>query len=211
MRKGIDLRHYKRKALFSAFKDRDIPYFATTSNVDITNIKKFAKDNNISFFISISFVICKAINSIPELRHRIIDNELYEFNRVDPAYTVLLDDDTFSFCDGRDFDDFMEYLQYAKEIIGKAKTNPNLDNNEKHNMFFITNVPWFSFTSFVHPYYKKYGSIPIVTVGKYLEQGDKLILPIAIQVHHGVVDGIHVGKFYSSVSYMCISPSEWLK
>ncbi len=211
MMQKIDMRHYMRKAQFNAFKDREIPYFATTSNVDITNMKKILDNNNLGFFISVSFIICKAINSIPELRHRIIGDELFEFNRVDPAYTVLLDDDTFSFCDGRYFDDFTEYLKYAKEAIGKAKTCPDLDNKEKQHMFFITNIPWFTFTSFVHPYYQKYGSIPIITVGKYAIQSDKLILPIAIQVHHGVVDGVHVGKFYSSVSYMCMNPSEWLK
>lgn len=63
-------------------------------------------------------------------------------------------------------------------------------------MFFITSVPWFSFTAFTHPYDEKYGSIPILTIGKYFNEGDRTLLPVSVQVHHGLVDGIHVGRFY---------------
>lgn len=206
----IDLATYKRRGMLAAFKDRDIPFFSTTSPVDITNLKKFVDKQGCGFFLSISFLITKSVNLVPELRQRIIDGDLFEFSRVDPGYTVLLEDETFSFCDSRYFDSFADYRQYSQAKIREVKACPDQGFGEKHHMFFITNIPWFSFTSLVHPYDKKYGYIPVVAIGKYYQQGEQLLVPIGIQVNHGLVDGIHVGKFYQQLSAMCDRPELWL-
>jgi chloramphenicol O-acetyltransferase type A len=206
----IDLATYKRRGMLEAFKDRDIPFFSTTSHVDITNLKKFIDSHKSGFFLAISFLITKSVNLIPELRHRIIDGDLFEFSRVDPGYTVLLDDETFSFCDSSYVDSFKAYSELSAAKIKAVKDCPDHGFEEKHHMFFITNIPWFSFTSIVHPYDKKYGYIPVIAIGKYFKEGDKLLVPIGIQVHHGLVDGIHVGKFYQNLSNMCYTPEVWL-
>lgn len=36
--------------------------------------------------------------------------------------------------------------------------------------------------------------LPIFTLGKYFEENEKRMIPLAIQVHHAVCDGYHVGK-----------------
>ena len=36
---------------------------------------------------------------------------------------------------------------------------------------------------------------PIFTVGKYFEREGKLVLPLAVRVHHAVCDGYHVAMF----------------
>ena len=45
--------------------------------------------------------------------------------------------------------------------------------------------------------------LPIFTIGKYFEQGEKILLPLAIQVHHGVCDGFHLSRFINDLE-------EWL-
>ena len=37
--------------------------------------------------------------------------------------------------------------------------------------------------------------LPIFTMGKFFERDGKRLLPLAIQVHHAVCDGYHVGVF----------------
>ena len=37
--------------------------------------------------------------------------------------------------------------------------------------------------------------LPIFTMGKYFERDGKRLLPLAIQVHHAVCDGYHIGVF----------------
>ena len=43
----------------------------------------------------------------------------------------------------------------------------------------------------------------IFTIGKYFEQGEKILLSLAIQVHHGVCDGFHLSRFINDLQ-------EWL-
>ena len=209
--KKIDLEKYPRRALLEAFKNRDMPVFSVTASIDINEFKMFVDRRRHGFFVSLSFLISKAVNLVPELRHRLIDGELVEFDCVNPSFTVLLDDRTFSFCDARYFEDFNEYREYAVERINEVREMPDCSTGEKHRAFFISNLPWFSFTSITHPYDRKYGSIPVVSIGKYLEQNERLVIPIGIQVHHGLVDGIHVGDFYEHLSAMCRTPAEHLR
>jgi len=211
MRKKIDLKTYKRKGLFEAFRDREIPFLSTTCNVDVTKLRELTTENGHGFFVSISFLISKTVNLVPEFRHRIIDGELFEYERIDPAYTVLLDDETFSFCDSRHYEDFQEYREHAEARMREVRERPDQSVGDKNHMFFITSIPWFSFTSFVHPYCRLYASIPVVTIGGYFEQGGRLLAPVGVQAHHGLVDGIHLGKFYSRLADMCRNPAVWLR
>lgn len=204
-RKKIDLDHYPRRALYEVFKDRDVPFLSVTSMVDITELKRHVDERRCGFFVSTSFLITKAVNAVPELRHRIIDGGLYEYNLVDPGFTVLLEDRTFSFCDAKYFAGFEEYRQHANAAIQAVKESPDISSGEKHHLFFISNLPWFSFTSITHPYAKQYASIPVISLGKYFEQNGRLLIPVGIQVHHGLVDGIHIGDFYQLLAKLCAS------
>lgn len=195
-RHKIELEHYRRRRLYEVFKDREIPFLATSINLDATRLKHYTERHRCGFFVAISFLLSQAVNAVPELRHRIIDDELYEFDRVDPGFTVLLEDGTFSFCDARHFPSFAEYRPHAEACIAAVRCQADLETRDKHGMFFISALPWFSFTAIVHPYTRQYGSIPVVSVGRYFRQARRTLIPIAIQVHHGVVDGLHVGQFY---------------
>ena len=176
----------------------------------MTALRKVSKEKGYSFFVTVSYVLSHAVNAIPELRHRLIDGDLWEYDRVDPGYTVLLRDNSFSFCDSMYFENFEQYYRYASTQIESVKKSPDRTTGDKDHMFFISNVPWFSFTAFTHPYDEKYKSIPVLTTGKYFEQDGKLWMPLAIQVHHGLVDGIHVGMFYERV-YQLARSLEWLQ
>ncbi|MFO1431096.1 MAG: CatA-like O-acetyltransferase [Candidatus Competibacteraceae bacterium] len=95
--------------------------------------------------------------------------------------------------------------------LQQVKACPDQGQGETPEVFFITNIPWVSFTAMVHPYDDTYGSIPNVAVGKYVTQGERLMVPIGIQVHHGVVDGIHVGHCYQSLAELCQHPADALQ
>lgn len=39
-------------------------------------------------------------------------------------------------------------------------------------------------------------SVPKISVGKIIPQGDQLLMPVSVHVHHALVDGYHVGQFF---------------
>jgi len=64
----------------------------------------------------------------------------------------------------------------------------------------MTAIPWVSFTSFMHPLHvHPVDSIPRFAWGKTFEEGKCLKMPLSVQGHHAVMDGVHVGKFYGEL------------
>ncbi|WP_058555935.1 chloramphenicol acetyltransferase [Thiohalocapsa sp. ML1] len=198
----IDLATYPRRGLFNAFKDRDMPCFSLTCNLDIAPLLARLRGSGHRFSITMSYLLTVAVNRVPELRHRLIDGEPWEFERVDPGWTVLLADKTFSFCDGVFDADFDTFHADAERRTAAVRERPDHATGDKHHMFFITSIPWLSFTAINHPYDAQYASIPLLTLGKYFRQGEQVLLPLAIQVHHALVDGWHVARFYDEMQQL---------
>lgn len=209
-KRAIDLNHYPRADVLRAFLTRQMPQFSTTCEVDVTRIKRGAEAADVPFFIAMSYAVSRAANEVPEFRQRMVDDVLYEFERIDPGYTVARDNDLFSFCDSVYFQDFAQYRAEAQARMDAVKNEPDLSVGEKHHMFFITSTPWFSFTAFTHPYDPVYAFIPIITLGKLIVRGETLSMPVAVQVHHGVIDGLHVGRFYAGLARLSEQASDWL-
>ena len=47
-------------------------------------------------------------------------------------------------------------------------------------------------------------SVPRFAWGKFFEDGEFLKMPLSVQAHHALMDGIHVGRFYAKVQdYLC--------
>ncbi|HGH4633383.1 TPA: CatA-like O-acetyltransferase, partial [Enterobacter kobei] len=44
---------------------------------------------------------------------------------------------------------------------------------------------------------------PMFTLGKYYEQEGRVLLPLAVQVHHSVCDGFHVARFFNELQEVC--------
>jgi chloramphenicol O-acetyltransferase type A len=200
----IDLDPYPRRELFKAFVSRDIPTFSVTCTVDITAFKPFSTQLQRGFIVPFSYLLSRSMNSIVEFRHRVIDGEVYEFDQVYPNYTVLQENRAFTFCDSKHFESFIEYRDHAQAQIRSVLEHPDCENREKHNAFFIANVPWLSFTSISHPFDRMYASIPVIVIGRYYQDREHLLIPVVHQAHHALVDGIHAGDFYEHHQGLCI-------
>jgi chloramphenicol O-acetyltransferase type A len=58
-------------------------------------------------------------------------------------------------------------------------------------------IPWVAFTSFAHA--RRHGtedSVPKIVFGKRHERGGRHRMPVSVEVHHALVDGLHVGRFF---------------
>ena len=71
MIKELNVDTWKRHAQYKFFISYDDPTFNVTANVDVTNLRKYAKDHELSFFLASLFVSTKAVNLVEEFRYRI--------------------------------------------------------------------------------------------------------------------------------------------
>jgi chloramphenicol O-acetyltransferase type A len=120
---------------------------------------------------------------------------------VHPSTTILVEGDLFSFCTLEYDHDFSTFAAHAEERIAYVKANPTLEDEEGRDDFlFMTAIPWVSFTSFMHPLPTLSGdSFPRIAWGKVFEEGDVMKMPLGVQAHHALMDGLHAGKFYAEV------------
>jgi chloramphenicol O-acetyltransferase type A len=170
-------------------------------NVDVTAFYPFVKRNGYSLTVSMVYVISRASNAIPEFRHRIRGDQVVEHEIVSPSFSILTDVDLFSFCAVEYAEHFSEFARRAEKNIADVKTHPSLEANpEKDEMLYMTSIPWVSFTSFTHPMqFHPADSIPRFAWGKYFQEGDTWKVPLSVQGHHAVMDGIHMGRYYETL------------
>lgn len=210
--KYIDMENWKRKNHYNFFKELDYPHFNICGNVDITNFYKHIKENELPFFISVLYAATKTANNIKEFKYRIREDKVIEHEIVSPNFTVMTDGEVFSFCPTDFVQDFTEFKNSALKAIEKVKNNALIEDEPgRDDLLFITSIPWISFTSITHPIHMKpVDSIPRIAWGKYFEEAGRIKLPISVQAHHALVDGIHVGQFFYELQEILNNPADYL-
>jgi chloramphenicol O-acetyltransferase type A len=75
----------------------------------------------------------------------------------------------------------------------------------------MTAIPWVSFTSFAHPILSlPVDSVPRFAWGKFHNDGDRVKMPLSVQGHHALMDGLHVGRYYARVNAYLGHPETFL-
>lgn len=210
--KFIDIGNWKRKDHYNYFRQLDYPHFNICGNLDITNYYRYIKKNELPFFISFLYAATKTANEIKEFRFRIRDDKVIEHEAVNPSFTVMTEEEVFSFCTSNFIDKFMEFKTNTQKQIEKVKNNVSIqDEPGRDDLLYITSIPWVSFTNITHPIQMNpVDSIPRISWGKYFEENGKIKLPMSVQVHHALVDGIHIGHYYSIIQEILDNPENYL-
>jgi chloramphenicol O-acetyltransferase type A len=197
----INLESWPRREHFKVFGAFDHPHFGMCANVDLTAFYPFVKRHGISFTVAIVYVLARAANAIPEFRYRIRAGKVVEHEIVHPSGTILTDEDLFTFCTFDYIENFSEFAARAAEQIAYVKEHLTLEDEPgQDDLLFMTAIPWVSFTSFMHPLHlDPADSVPRFAWGKFFEEGKFLKMPLSVQGHHALMDGVHMGRFYAEV------------
>ena len=79
------------------------------------------------------------------------------------------------------------------------------------DMIHFTTLPWVSFTSFAQA--RKFNpedSVPKIAFGKFTKESERVLLPISVEVHHALVDGLHVGRYIARLEEALAQPEAYL-
>lgn len=200
----MDLESYPRRRLYDCFRNHPLPVLAISTAMDITGYSAALEARGLRFYTTLCCLISKAINASACFRHRIVDDVLVEFPLVHPSINVALEDDGFSFADATYSGVFHEDYASLRAAMDAARARPNQDfRGGLDDRFFLTHLPWLSFTGIQHPYAPAYASIPLISTGRSFRQDGKEMLPIAVQAHHALVDGLHVARLLEDLAGLC--------
>ncbi|QXP58532.1 CatA-like O-acetyltransferase [Olleya sp. HaHaR_3_96] len=194
--KTIDINTWDRKELFQHFLKLKDPYFGVTIPFNVENTYQYAKDNNVSFFGVYLHDCMKAINAIDNLKYRIADNTVQIYDTIHASATIMRTNKTFgfSFIDyDKDLNVFLSNLSAEKRRI--ERTSNLFPPVNGLNCIHCSALPWLNFSGHKEPVSGVLDSVPKLSFGKTVKEGNKLMMNVAINVNHALVDGYHVGLF----------------
>jgi chloramphenicol O-acetyltransferase type A len=208
----IDLSTWPRRQHYEIYKAFDYPHINLCSPLDIAPTYRTAKENHLTVTVLLIYVFTRAANEISNFRYRIRDEQVVEHEVVHPSSTILTEVDLFSFCTIPYHPDFKTFSESALKLIEQVKSRRVLEDEPgQDDLLYLSAIPWVAFTSVSHPIHMHpVDSIPRITWGKFYQDGDRLLMPLSVQVHHALMDGYHIGEYFSLVQEYLSKPAKFL-
>jgi chloramphenicol O-acetyltransferase type A len=210
---NLDLDSWARRQLFEFFQRYDQPYFNVCTQLDITRLMELLESRpHKNVAMTYLYFALRVANEIEPFRYRLKGDQILVHDIIHGGSTVLMPDETFSFAYFDYNDDFEEFIEGAKKAIEEVRNGDGvLRPTPRDNLIYFTILPWFSFTSFAHARNSERGlSVPRIAFGKFLKEAGRVRLPFSVEVHHALMDGLHVGRYLNRLQEALDDPRQFI-
>jgi len=213
MPRYIDLANWSRRELFEFFIDYTNPYFNICALVDVTELVSFVHGRpDLRISLALHYFALRVANEIEPFRYRLKDRKVIVYDVVNGGTTVLLPNESFAYAYysyQRNFEQFVKEM--GKAIDDVRNGTGELKPTQRDDVIYHTTLPWISFTSFAHARNKGRGdSVPRIVFGKFTKENDRMRLPISVEVHHALMDGLHVGRYLTRLEETLAEPEAFV-
>lgn len=211
----IDISNWVRKDYYNHYMNELRCTYSLTANIDITGIRTALKNTNKKIYPAQIYMLTTVVNRYQEFRMSInADGKLGFWDELNPSYTIFnKEKEVFSSIWTMYSTSFIQFYENCVSDIDCHSSATRLmpKPDAPLNTFNISCLPWASFTGFnLNVYNEGCYLLPIFTIGKFIEQDKKVLMPLAVQVHHSVCDGYHVGRLLNALQEMADNYKEWL-
>ena len=208
----LDVSSWPRRDLFEFFRTYENPYFNICTQIEVTKVLELLKGRpEVSASLTYHYFALRVANEIEPFKYRLRDDQVIIHDVIHGGTTVLLPNESFTFAYfdyQQKFDNFMRDAQASVKAVRAGVPFRPLDGDDR---IHFTVLPWVSFTSFAHARNKTRAvSVPKIAFGKFLRQNERTFLPISVEVHHAMMDGLHVGRFMNRLEEMFAAPDGYV-
>lgn len=209
MGEWIDLKTWNRRELYRLFRSYEQPFFSVTVDVDVTAVwKQCRTPQGPSFFLTTLFLMLKAAHLVDAFRLRLRPRGVWRHDRLAAGPTLPRPDGTFAFARVEFVDDLDQFVAQAKIVIARTLRERRLRlNNTSDDIVFHSVLPWLRFTAFTNAL-PGGDSIPRIVFGRCTGSRGRVTMPVAIEVHHALVDGRDVARFVDAFEELCRLPRQ---
>lgn len=193
----LEVASWKRRQHFELFRGFTSPFFSVCVNVDVTALWEMCRrPDSPSFYVATLFHSLRAANDTQAFRMRMRGERVWVHDSVRASATVLRADDTFGFAILDPAGTLQEFRERgAAELKAAKETSPLvLPRPGEDDMIYHSSLPWMRFTSFTNALGGN-DSVPRVVFGKVAEENGRWTMPVAVEVHHALVDGRDVARY----------------
>ncbi|HEY5884648.1 MAG TPA: CatA-like O-acetyltransferase [Pyrinomonadaceae bacterium] len=205
----LDVGNWARRDLFEFFRTYANPYFNICTRLDITEASAHIRSQpSISISLALHYVALRAANETEPFKYRLEDGKVVIYESVHGGTIVLQPNESFNFAYFDYVEDFGSFIQGAQRSVDEAsRVNRPLQPDPSENRLHFTVLPWLAFTSFAHA--RNLGreeSIPKIAFGKFIKENERVLVPFSVEVHHALMDGLHVGRYVTRVQELLDTP-----
>ncbi len=179
--------------------------YAMSARVNVEKMWNWCHENDKSFFIMSMGCLMNAVNSVPELKRRIIDGKVIEYDYLD-GVSPIMDEGNEIYKEMRvkvpqEFDDIMAWHDYVRELssdILSGKKEGFFIEMEKRDLTNIANfscIPWVDFDMITNCVVDGNAIQPLITWGKVNRDFE---MSVSITVSHIFVNGRELAQFYEN-------------
>lgn len=199
---------WSRREHFALFRGFEFPFFSVTSEVDTTGIARLSRERGVPFSLLALFSLQDAVQGCEPMRYRIRGDAVWVHDLVGISTTVLREDRTFGFARIPFEPSFREFRTRAESRIAAAKRERGLppEDPSADDVIYHSVLPWMRFSAFSNALPSREDSIPRIVFGKRVPQGDRSVMPVSVEVHHALMDGVHVAQFFESLEARLARP-----
>ena len=177
--------------------------YTMSARVNVENLWIKSKEQDLSFFVMSLGALMNALNDIPQMRRRIIDGGVIEFESLDAVCPIMDKDETVfkeiriegpqRFYNILKWHDYV--VDYQLNVIEGVDKAFDLDTMErdKINIANFSCIPWVDFDSITNATAAGNAIQPLITWGKV---NDNYEMTVSITVSHIFVNGLELAKFY---------------
>lgn len=176
-----------------------------TARVNVEKLWNFCHDNNKSFFIMSLGCLMNAVNKVPQLKRRIIDGKVVEFDYLEGT-TPIMDKNKNIYREMRvetpqNFDNNLKWHDYVKDLSKSILSGENesflldMHKRDAENIANFSCIPWVDFDSVTNCVVNPNQIQPLITWGRVNRDYE---MSISITVSHIFVNGRELGYFYEN-------------
>lgn len=208
MAEYLDVNNWARRDQFEFFRGFDKPYFNVCVPLDVTELVALLRERpGSSVSLAYHYLALRIANEVEPFRYRLRDGKVLVHDVIHGATTVLLSNESFAFAYFDYTADYRKFTADAQRVIKEVKREGIFKDSPSDDLIHFTTLPWVSFTSFSHA--RNWGqedSVPKITFGKFTNEGKRVLMPFSVEVHHALMDGLHVGRYLTRLEAALADP-----
>lgn len=192
----IEKQGWPRTGLFDFYQQFDDPCFNISASLAGQALYDAARQRGESFFLLALYAVLRAANAVPQIRQRVIEGRIIEFERIAVMTPIMTEQELFRQIWCEYAPTFAEFAADAAPKVAGAKRNapsPMADHGE--DFLCASCLPWLHFTSVTQAEFRYGQAIPILAWGR-LHNG---LIPISVKFNHSFVDGLHASRFFAHI------------
>ena len=199
--RAITIGTWERRELFRFYAGFANPNYNVSVSLDAREIFRFAKERGESFFLLACFAVAKALNAVPAMHLRFLDDERVAEDAVVHPSCQLAREGSELFVQALlpYRPTFAEFRASAAPIVESVRRGnaPAETGDGLPNIFCASCVPWFSATGTSAADFAFNQAEQILTWFKMTPAGE---ITLSGRFNHCFTDGVHLGAFFNGVA-----------